>query len=258
LLFVAGLTLAAAGSDAATLGLVASGYLLCSRVVLRPEMTRAHREGVSLQEQYDVTLFGLSWNRGLAGRQMPVVDTEDLANRYSGPAELLADWYVECGTAPASVRVLIGQLENAAWGRRDHQRFAVTVAAVFSASVAMTVVVGLLRDVSLAVYVSALLAPSLPWLLDLVDATTLHARASAQREEIEADLTELWESLREGPDAEIPGERLRVVQDRIFGVRRSSGRVPTWFYRLYQRRNEQAFAAAAQRMLADKGYLDAD
>src|SRR4051794_23335842 len=89
MLFAAGLIFAAARSEAAARGLVAWGYLLSSRAVLRPEMTRAHREGVVLQEQYDVNLFGLPWNLGLAGPPIKQVDVEDLAERFSGDASEL-------------------------------------------------------------------------------------------------------------------------------------------------------------------------
>jgi hypothetical protein len=253
-LYVAGLVTGMVSDGAPVLGLVASGYLLCSRLVLRPEMTRAHREGVVIQEQYDLDLYALSWNPGLAGRPVPLPDVEDLAGRFKGDSTDLSAWYANGGKAPHGARVLLRQLENATWGRWDHRRFAVAATGALVASVAATVLVGLSQDVGLDTYVSTLAAPALPWLLDLADLAALHWRASARRGEIEADLAERWAQLPAGPGDPIGAEVLRGYQDRIFAVRRASGRVPTWFYRLYRDRNHEAFQAAANRMLAEKGW----
>lgn len=253
-LFLGALAVAAFVGEKAVLGLVGSGFLLASRLILRPEMTRAHREGVVIQEQWDVESFDLRWNQGLAGSQMPLVDVEDLARRYQGDPGALADWYVPAGSAPARATVLLRQLENVSWGRRDHQRFALLVSAILALSLGATVAVGLLNEITLSIYVSTLLAPSLPWLLDLADLSVVHWRAAATRGEIENDLNALWNGLGNGDGSEVSPETLREAQDRIFIARRRFGRVPTWFYRLHRERNQTAFHAAANRMLEGKGW----
>lgn len=252
-LFLAGLILVCVDMEVAAVGLVASVYLLSSRLILRPEMTRAHREGVVLQEQYDTQRFSLPWNPALAGREISIVDVEALAGRYRGDISPFADWYVECGLAPQGAATLLRQLENATWGRLDHRRFAIFSVLTLIVSIGATVAVGLLRDVTLAAYVSALVLPALPWLLDLVDLATLHWSASCRREEIEVEATDLWSSTADG-SAPLT-QRLRSLQDRIFIARRSYGRVPSWFYRFFSKRNHDAFRAAARRMLKDRGWL---
>jgi hypothetical protein len=252
-LFLGALTVAVFVGEKAILGLIGSGFLLASRLILRPEMTRAHQEGVIIQEQYDVESFGLPWNQSLAGSQVSLVDVEDLADRYRGDRAAISDWYVEAGNAPPGAAVLLRQLENVSWGRRDHRRFAALAVAALGISLGATIAVGLSAGVSLAAYVSTLLVPALPWLLDLVDLSVLHWRAAATRGEIEADLNALWTGLgNDGSD--VSEDVLRKVQDRILIVRRRFGRVPTWFYRLYRDRNEAAFDAAAARMLKGKGW----
>jgi len=252
-LFLGALTVAAVKGGAAALGLIGSGYLLCSRLVLRPEMTRAHREGVAVQEQYDTEKFGLEWNKSLAGKHLSPMDVEVLAGRFGGDPESLSSWYVGGAGAPPGAQVLLRQLENASWGRRDHRSFAVISTACLVFSVGATVAVGLLRDVTLATYVSSLIAPSLPWLLDLADLSVLHWRAASARGEIEADLIAAWNALPTG-GADVPPELLRENQDRIFIARRRFGRVPSWFYRRRRDGNEEAFQAAADRMLSEKGW----
>lgn len=255
-LFLGALTVATFVGEKAVLGLLGSGYLLASRLVLRPEMTRTHRDGVVIQEQYDVESFGLPWNQGLTGSKAPLVDVEDLARRYPGDPAALAGWYVEAGGAPAGAAVLLFQLENVSWGRRDHRRFATLAVAILAISLGATVTVGMLDNVSLSMYVSTLLAPSLPWLLDLADLSVVHWRAASTRGEIEDDLNALWSGLSGGADSEVPSETLREAQDRIFIARRRFDRVPTWFYRLRRDRNQVAFQAAASRMLEEKGWTE--
>ncbi|HEY8502548.1 MAG TPA: S-4TM family putative pore-forming effector, partial [Solirubrobacterales bacterium] len=136
LLFLTSLVTVAVGHGVTVLGLVGSAYLLCSRLILRPEMTKAHRDGVLLQEQYDTSVFGLPWNRGLAGGPLSIMDVEDLAGRFRGNPEDLVTWYVDTGEAPVGARVLLRQLENATWGRWDHRRFAVAVLILLLVSIA--------------------------------------------------------------------------------------------------------------------------
>jgi hypothetical protein len=254
-LFATGVVLAAAGVESAALGLVASGYLLASRLVLRPEMTRAHREAVVIQEQYDVTVFGMGWNEALVGRRRPLVEIEGLAARHDGDAVGAERWYVGTGRAPHGMSVMLLQLENVSWGRLDHHRFAVLSGAGAAASLAAITVGGLLTHASLAGFIATLVAPSLPWILDLLDLAVLHRKASQQRAGIEQDIITLWDAaVQESVD--VSSETLRVMQDRIYLARRASGRVPGWFYQLFRDRNLRAFTAAASTMLGACGWSD--
>lgn len=254
LLFGLGLILAITNEQTAVLALLAAAYLLCTRLVLRPEMTRAHREGVTLQEQSDVRLFGLEWNKSLGGRPIGQVDVEDLAERHRGASDRYATWYVSAGDAPAAFEVLLRQLESAAWGRRDHRRFSMVAAATAVVSVAATVIVGLIQGQVLATYVTSLAVPGLPWTLDLIELARLHARASAERGEIENDLNTLWTDATASAEPAIGTETLRGVQDRLYVARVRSGRVPTWFYAIYRGRNERAFISATREMVQQAGW----
>lgn len=255
-LFGAGVILALLDNPSPTLGLIAAGYAVCARLVVRPESTRAHREAVTLQEQYETQAFGLPWNRPLAGRQLPQVDVEDLAGRGRTDPDRLRRWNVDGGGAPQAMRVLLWQLEGATWGRRDHRRCAVAMTATAVLSVATTVVVGFVRDASLTAYVSTLAVPALPWLLDLVDAARLHGQASTARERIEDDLNGLWLAVVSGAEPCVTTAVLRANQDRLFANRLAFGRVPEWFYLCYRDRNERAFSAASRQMLERAGWAE--
>lgn len=121
-------------------------------------------------------------------------------------------------------------------------------------SLATTVVVGLAVGASLSTYLSAIVVPALPWLLDLVDTSRLHAQASVERRQIEIDLNAQWQTGASLDPPEIATATLRENQSRIFVNRLTFGRVPTWIYRIYRMRNQAAFTAAAEAMLAEKGW----
>jgi hypothetical protein len=258
LLFLGSLACVALSTQTAELGLFAAAYLLSTRTVLRPELTRSHRQGVTLQEQYDVNIYGLPWNEGMAGRRAAQIDIEDLAERFRGDMRALSEQYVSPQNAPHGAWVLLRQLQNMSWGGRDHRRFALISIACLVSSIAATVTLGIVEKLSLSAYVSTLAVPALPWLLDLVDLIGVHWRASSGRAEIEARISDVWDTLASDAGVHVPTATLRTLQDRIYTVRLSFGRVPGWFHARYRERNHQAFQAAANRMLVEKGWSAED
>jgi SMODS-associating 4TM effector domain len=248
-LFLAGLVVWTVWGSRPVLGIMSAAYLLLARVVLRPELSRAHAEAVKLQEQFEVSLFRLSWNEGLMGTEMGAGDVADLSRRFRGDPTELHTWFVVSPDVPHEVRVLLCQWQNASWGRKDHARFARTVIALIALSIATTLAFGILQDATLTDYLTTLAMPSLPWLLDLADLSALHRRASARRSEIEQRVNAL---LNGASSTNVPTtETLRAIQDTIARNRSDAGRIPAWFYRLLRRRNFEAHRIAVRHLVEE-------
>ena len=248
-LFLAGLVVWTAWGATPVLGILSASYLLLTRVVLRPELSRAHADAVKLQEQFEVDLFCLPWNEGLMGTEIGAGDVVDLSSRFRGDPTELHVWFVTSSRVPHELRVLLCQWQNCSWGRNDHARFARVVLVGIALSLAATLVLGITRGATLPEYLTTLAMPSLPWLLDLADLFALHRRASIRRGEIERRVHAL---LGAASSANVPAaETLRGIQDAIARNRTDAGRIPKWFYRLFRRRNFEAHRVAVEHLVED-------
>ena len=64
------------------------------------------RKAVTIQEQFDVEVFGLEWNDGLAGPKEAPEDIHTAAQKIQGMrAAALRDWYPEADAAPWPLNV---------------------------------------------------------------------------------------------------------------------------------------------------------
>jgi hypothetical protein len=221
----------------------AGGWILFARTVFDWLERRAFSCGAKAQEQYDSELFGLSWNKNLAGRRLGDEDIVDAARGIE--LTTLRDWYpLDVDEVAWPRNAVLCQRSSAAWGRRTHTAYAVTVAIGAFGWLLVTVVIGVAAHASLSEYLIRLFLPSQPALMDGVDLVRTHARLAKHRERVEASAEELL------LDVDTTGTDSRALQDQIFEIRRRPPRVPNWFYRLRRDRDERAMREAAGAILA--------
>ena len=237
-LFAAGVIVWSTTGSEAGLATAAAIFLVVKRLVADPEQTRAHSEAVRLQEQCEVDMFRLAWNKGLAGAPISAADAYAIAQRFRGDRSRLDSWYVPVDGLTRERSVLLRQWENAGWAALDYRRFYRLVGGVLLFSVALTIIAGAVKNASLTHYLIGLVLPSMPWLLDLADHAAMNRRAFLRRREIEANAQELLDRPA-GQDAD-PAS-LRALQDALFRSRSEVGHVPDWFYRIFRERNQRLY-----------------
>ena len=233
----------AADGVAATAG----AWVLAGRTLLALAEQRQIRAGVTMQEQFDVDLFGLPWNTSLAGPKAAAEDIADAARHITDDSRL-RDWYAPTGDAPWPLDVLLCQRSSAVWGRRAHYAYGITIAALGSAWFLAGIIMGLAAHLTLSGYLIKLFLPSQPAFLDTIELSRSHLRQSADKQAIEQQADALWEKGCRRPTS-VTAADCRAIQDQAYRLRRRGPRVAQWFYHLRRGRDQQAMEAAASQLL---------
>jgi hypothetical protein len=225
----------------------AGAWVLAGRTVLALAEQSQIRAAVTMQEQFDVDLFGLRWNTSLAGPKAAAEDIADAARHITDDSHL-RDWYAPTGDASWPLDVLLCQRSSAVWGRRAHYAYGITVATLGSSWFLAGIIMGLAAHLTLGGYLISLFLPSQPAFLDTIELSRSNQRQSADKQAIEQQADAMWQKgCRKA--ASVTAADCRTIQDQAYVLRRHGPRVAQWFYRLRRGRDQQAMEAAASRLL---------
>ena len=222
-------------------------WLLVSRLVFEGLETKKVKQAANVQEQFDVTLFDIPWNRILVGDKLTPELVSAAHRAFSGDRDMLKNWYPDTGNLPYPLDVLLCQRSSLVmdWRLRRHYAVGISVLTVllFSAGVVLAVV----TNQSLLDYVLALLLPSLAALLRGVEVAKKHFEVAAEKEKTEKEVSNLWESGLRDPGS-VSKEQCRHVQDCIYVFRSRGPLVPDQWYTWLRERYEIDMESAAAEM----------
>lgn len=227
------------------LGAAAGAWIFIARVGLDPLRAEWQLKGVCAQEAFDCDVLGVERNRSLP----PPLPPEEIRSA-AGELDLSKasdPWYPSSGKDPWPTSVLICQRSNAVWASRQHRSYANLLRAATIAWAALGVILAILHDASLAEYLTTLLLPSLPALLDATELSRRHFHVAAMRQRINDELETLI--VAGGAD----DVQIRKAQDRLFELRRDSAPVPERFYRHIRDDYERDMYFGAEQMSAAAG-----
>lgn len=229
-------------------GALAGVWVLVGRTVLSWFEDRSVQKAVTIQEQFDVEVFGLEWNDGLAGPRVAPEDVHTAAQKVRGKRiERLRDWYPDADVAPWPLNVILCQRSSAVWGRRGHYWYALFVLGLgiawFVAGLAMTAA----AHVTLTGYLVKVFLPSQAAFLDTIDLFRGHLKQSQAKEALELKTTDLWNNGVANPGS-VSEQDCREVQDQTYALRRRGIQIPQLIYRLRRKQDEAAMRAAAARL----------
>lgn len=229
-------------------GALAGAWVLVGRTVLSWFEDRSVQKAVTIQEQFDVEVFGLEWNDGLAGPKVAPEDVHTAAQKIQGKKiERLRDWYPDADAAPWPLNVILCQRSSAVWGRRGHYWYALFVLGLGIAWFVAGLVMTAAAHVTLTGYLVKVFLPSQPAFLDTIDLFRGHLKQSQAKEALELKTTELWNSGVANPGS-VSEQDCREVQDQTYVLRRRGIQIPQLIYRLRRRQDEAAMRAAAARL----------
>ena len=230
-------------------GALAGAWVLVGRTILSWFEDRSVKKAVTIQEQFDVEVFGLEWNDGLAGPKEAPEDIHTAAQKIQGMrAAALRDWYPEADAAPWPLNVILCQRSSAVWGRRGHYWYAIFVLALGIAWFIAGLIMTAAAHVTLTGYLVKVFLPSQPAFLDTIDLFRGHLKQSQAKEALERKTTDLWnEGVADADSVSEPD--CREVQDQTYALRRRGIQIPQLIYRLRRKQDEEAMRAAAARLL---------
>ncbi|MFJ6149331.1 S-4TM family putative pore-forming effector [Micromonospora profundi] len=203
------------------------------------------RRAATLQEMFDVRLFGLPWNAVSAGEPLGPHEVSRLDRAYRGDERYLRDYY-EIPPLSRPYDVLACQQQNLGWGARVRRRYAYMVLAGVGLWAAAGVVFAVTADLTVATLLTQWFVPSLGALLLGLEIYRGQRDVAAERDRALAILqSQIAAASRD--DTSTSADLLtlaRQTQDLIFHSRRGQARVPDWFFRRFHATDRVDFQAA--------------
>ncbi|KAF0957739.1 S-4TM family putative pore-forming effector [Rhodococcus sp. T7] len=190
-----------------------------------------NNRAVLLQEQFDTSLFKLSWNPDL-GRRVPMVHIVDSAKKYAGDEK--RNWYLDVRGIPSPIAETLCQRENLIWDADQREAWAWRLVVGLAAWLGIGLIISLAAQWFVWQLLVWYVAPTLP-------AASLALRSLLQQRSVARTKTDLRERIDETLQSLTPEtvsqhkldeltEALRLRQDKIFRSRLDSARVPDRFY----------------------------
>jgi hypothetical protein len=220
----------------------AAAWIVTSRALLQPAEHRERQRAASAQELFDTTVFSLPWIRSVTGVPPAVQDIRTWGRHQNEDG--LRDWYPDTRPSQHPADVLLCQRWTITWARQDHALYARVLRAGVLAAFTVTLIIGVLLNLSLGAYLLRLGVPILPAGLDVLDMATGNAELAVDKAHLESEANDLL--ARCVDTKELPDLRAcRDLQNGIYATRLKPG-VPQWIYRLTRADREDDMNAAAQ------------
>jgi hypothetical protein len=189
-----------------------------------------------IQDQFDVAVFQLDWNKILLGDQVSDETIHNLSAKYKGKVD--EAWYGNLNAVAPPFDVLLCQRTNAVWDwrlRMNYFRLGLTLLVILFIA---GIILSLQNNLLLSDYLKIIFLPSSSAFILGYKELNEHFENIRAKASLEKKLNSVLESaINKG---EIPnGTTLRQIQDVIYILRKCSAIVPTWFSKLYRSRYEK-------------------
>jgi hypothetical protein len=231
------------------LAAVAAGWLVIGRTVLSHFEDKHTGTAVSIQELYDTMLFRLPWNSSLCGAKPSEVDIAAAANKKRRGREFDGDWYtLDLSKAHWPGDVVLCQRQSASWSSSIQDKYADFVAILASAWFLGGVVFALGTSLSVGDYLVRLFLPCAPAFVDAVGLFREHKASAARRGALATEIEGQWEAYCRDQES-LTITVCRQNQDVSYLTRRSSPRVPKFFYELLRSSMDVATRQGTEPMI---------
>ncbi len=211
-------------------------------------------EAARIQEQFDIGLFGISWNKAFAGNQVAPEEIASEARQFNGKQEV-KDWYADPGKIPFPLDVLLCQRSSLIWDARQRRHFASIISLLTLLLFVFGVGFSIYKHQSLIDYLLSIFAPSVPALLQGVKAARAHSKNATDKDELVELIQENWDSaIIELSSVASPD--CRVIQDRSFLLRKEGPMTPDFWHNHHRSHYEMDMQAAVTkyRQQAEQRY----
>lgn len=232
--------------SAEIVGAVAGGWIFLARTIFLARERRWARPAASVQDAFDVFVFGLPANPAVAPAPEHVADVigdDDVAE--CAMRDNLMSWYSLDQNLPGAPAIAIAQQTNLAYSERLLVRHANVWLAIGAAWGLIAVVLGVAVHLSLSEFVMGVVLPVLPAVLDARELWSAARSAADDRSRL-ADA--LAARIRAWPSHKIELQELRSWQDQLYRLRRDGPLVPDFLYHWTRAKNERAMTARAREL----------
>ena len=213
------------------LELVGAVLTLVSALILTDIEANRVKQAATVQEELDVQLFQLPWNKTLVGHEVAPELINRAAKEYKGGDDKIRDWYPDPGGVSYPKDAFLCQRTNLMWGVRLQSKYAYTLIGFTTGYFLIGVLIGIVKQESLVAYLVAILVPTLPALLEAIDTYKRHTESARDKAELLAHVEDLIKDKTRLPHLV---EECRRIQDSIYIMRSTRPLVPDWWYELWR------------------------
>ena len=241
----------ATGTIVAVIGAV---WTAIYTILVIPLTKREARRSATVQEMFDIDLFGLPWNATAVGGRLRPDEISQLTRAFTpggGRGNRLRDWYVDIGGIPQPYDILICQQQNLAWDARLRRRWATVMVAAVTVWVFIGIAVGYANAMTIQETLLRWFLPSLSALIYGIEGFLTQLDIAKERERVlgivQEEIDKACQTLTRSQLAQLM-IKAREVQDIVFVTRKQAARVPDWFYARFRDKDESDFHANAQHV----------
>jgi hypothetical protein len=228
-------------------------WTLLSQLVLAGIESQKKKQAATVQEQFDLSLFGIPWNNTLVGNRLSPELIHAADRKFKGNREDLRDWYADTENVPSLMDVLLCQRSNLVWDWRLRRGYGWIVTVLTAAVFGVGVLLALSTNKTVADYILGLFIPSLSAYLQGIEVAKRHFRTVIEQEQLERQVSCLWDSGLQNTTI-VTLNQVRCIQDCIFNFRSKGPLLPDFWYKLLRGKYQLDMGAAVREFRDRVGH----
>lgn len=212
------------------LGILSSIWLVVMFLLNHFE-SRTTKTAATIQEQFDTTVFGLDWNKFLAGNKVSPEIIVNARGKYKADMSTLNNWYGDLNEIPKTMGILLCQRSNLVWDWRLRRYFGWKIIICLLFLIGLDFTIAYYTKITTKDFILGLFLPSLSAIIIGVHETKEHFEIANGKEKLEGQLTSLLDLIIEEQQT-VGIKELRQIQDKIYELRKKVALIPDWWYNM--------------------------
>ena len=229
-------------------GAVGGSWALISEMFLKSLEKRKIKEAATVQEEFDTSLFELSWNQSLVGNKIAPEIIISSNRLFKGDRNKHKNWYPSPGNSKRPLDVLLCQRSCVVWDWRLRKLFMNSVVAFVVLLLVAEIIFAFYFNLTVLRFILTLLLPSSSIFLIAYEVIKDNFELLSLRQRMEDKISKLL-NLNKNTGRTVTVKSCRELQDDLFRLRSTGALVPNWFYMLFRDNFETDMKSATKSLI---------
>lgn len=227
-----------------------AGVTLLSVLVLTPAQQAMQQRAAKVHQLFDCEIFELPWDEFNIGAE-PEPETIFSANvdyvKGNPSYEGLKNWYFDkskvdkADVLPLYLARLICQRACCWWDGGLRQRYAIWNLTTVLVLVAVVLILGLIRGLTLETFFTVVIIPLLPALVLGISQYREHQQSAADLKQLREKIEDVWEqAMKQKESPQDLYDWAIKFQDKLFDNRSTKPLIFNWIYKVYRAKDQQS------------------
>ncbi len=226
--------------------LLSTFWLIISKLILNNLEKKKIKQAATIQEEFDVDLMQLSWNKVMVGNKVTREIIIDASGRFKGDRNKLKNWYPKSASSNHLKDILICQRSNLVWDWRLKEVYAWMIIILMTTFFLSEIIITLVMKKTFSEYLQIFLIPSLSAIITGIESILSLFSIAKEKQNKEVFINTLFE--KSDSDQNLSLDVCRQIQDFIYVNRLKETIIPEFWYNLLRKRYETTMHDAAKNM----------